>query len=32
MSGCKLVKTLVAKEDKFSLKQCPKNDFEHKEM
>ena len=24
--------TLVAKRDKFSLKQCPSNDFERKEM
>ena len=32
MQDCKLGDTLVAKEDKFSLGQCPKNDFEIKEM
>ena len=32
MSGCKPGNTPVAKGDKFSLKQCPKNDFERKEM
>ena len=32
MSGCKSRDTPVAKGDKFSLNQCPNNDFEHKEM
>ena len=32
MSGCKPGNTPVTKGDKFSLKQCPKNVFEHKEM
>ena len=32
MSRCKSGNTLVAKGDKFSLKQCSKNDFEHKEI
>lgn len=32
MQNCKLGDALVAKEDKFSLNQCPKNDFEEKKM
>ena len=32
MSGCKSRNTSVTKGDKFSLKHCPKNDFEHKKM
>ena len=32
MQGCKPGDTPVAKGDKFSLDQCPKNDFESKEM
>ena len=32
MSGCKPVHTPMAKGDKFSLKQYPKNEFEHKKM
>ena len=32
MHDCKLGDTPVAKEDKFSLSQCPKNNFEIKEM
>ena len=32
MQDCKLGDTLVAKGDKFSLCQCPKNNFEIKEM
>ncbi|XP_075515567.1 secreted RxLR effector protein 161-like [Primulina tabacum] len=32
MQDCKSTDTPVAKGEKFSLKQCPKNDFEEKEM
>nr|KYP46417.1 Retrovirus-related Pol polyprotein from transposon TNT 1-94 [Cajanus cajan] len=32
MQDCKLGNTPVAKGDNFSLAQCPKNDFEEKEM
>ena len=32
MQDCKLGDTLVVKGDKFILNQCPKNDFEEKEM
>ncbi|XP_073309965.1 secreted RxLR effector protein 161-like [Primulina huaijiensis] len=32
MQDCKPTDTSVAKGDKFSLKQCPKNDFQEKEM
>lgn len=32
MQDCKPGDTPVAKGDKFSVKQCPKNDFEVKEM
>ena len=31
MKECKPGDTLVAKGDKFSLSQCPRNDFEIKE-
>ena len=32
MQDCKSGNTPVAKRDKFSLKQCPKNDFEEKKI
>ncbi|KAL0323439.1 UNVERIFIED_CONTAM: Copia protein [Sesamum angustifolium] len=32
MQDCKLGDTSMTKGDKFSLKQCPKNNFEEKEM
>ena len=32
MRDCKLGDTPVAKGDKFSLSQCPKNNFEIQEM
>lgn len=32
MKDCAQISTLVDKRDKFSLKQCPKNDLEGKEM
>jgi len=32
MQGCKSGDTQVAKDEKFSLSQCPKNDLEVKEM
>ena len=32
MQDCKSGDTLIAKGDKFSLNQCPKNDFKEKEM
>ena len=32
MQNYKRGDTLVTNEDKFSLNQCPKNDFEEKEM
>ena len=32
MQECKPSNTPVAKRDKFSLSQCPRNDFEVKEM
>ena len=32
MQDCEPCGTLVFKGDKFSLNQCPKNDFETKEM
>ena len=32
MQNCKPSDIPVAKGDKFSLSQCPKNDFEEKEM
>ena len=32
MQYCKQGNTTMAKEDKFSLNQCPKNDFDDKEI